>query len=58
MDKIGLLLVLLGVVGNFVFDKMFKKGKIDKMETLLKFKLIALAATVLGCILTIYFYPI
>lgn len=58
MDKIGLILVLLGVVGNFIFDRMFKKGKIEKMETMLKYKMIALGVTIVGCVLAIYFYPI
>lgn len=58
MDKIGLILVLLGVVGNFIFDRMFKKGKIEKIETMLKYKMIALGVTIVGCVLAIYFYPI
>jgi len=58
MDKIGLILVLLGVVGNFIFDRMFKKGKIEKIETMLKYKMIALGVTIVGCALAIYFYPI
>lgn len=56
MSEFGLLLVVLGAIGNYVFNKMYKKGKITTTEQLVKYKMLALAMTIVGVILTICFY--
>lgn len=52
----GMMLFVLGMLVVFGADRLFKKGKIEDLKTLLKIKSAGLGLTVLGMIIMIYNY--
>ncbi|KUK73521.1 MAG: Uncharacterized protein XD91_0600 [Clostridiales bacterium 38_11] len=56
MYNFGMMLLVLGMLVVFGADRLFKKGKIEDLKTLLKIKSAGLGLTVLGMIIMIYNY--
>ena len=54
--NIGFLIILVGLVANFVADIANRKGKIKDLKSLFKVKMSALGVTIVGLLLTIYLY--
>ncbi len=56
MYRMGTGLLLLGMIIVFGSDQLFKRKKIQELQTLLKVKLVGLAVTVAGVLLLIYYF--
>lgn len=54
--NVGFLVVLAGVIANFIIDIAYRKGKVKDLKSLFKVKMSALGVTIIGLLLAIYLY--